>query len=44
MYFCNKQHELKKEVYEAIVNLELMPSMRSVMTAGKAAERDNTAM
>ena len=36
--------ELKKEIYESIVHLELMPSMRSVMTAGKAAERDNTAM
>ena len=26
----------------AILNLEIMPSMRAVMTAGKAADRDNT--
>lgn len=32
-----------KEIQEAILNLELMPSMRAVMTAGKALERDNTA-
>jgi len=36
--------ELKAELYEAIKNLELVPSMRAVMTAGKAADRDNTAM
>ena len=30
------------EIEEAIVNLEVMPSMRSVMTAGSAMERDNT--
>ena len=28
---------------EAITNLEVMPSMRSLMTAGKALERDNVA-
>jgi ribonucleoside-triphosphate reductase (thioredoxin) len=32
------------EVEQAILNLEVMPSMRSVMTAGPAAERDNTCM
>lgn len=32
------------DIEEAILNLELMPSMRSVMTAGVAAERDNTCM
>ena len=31
------------ELREAIKNLELVPSMRSIMTAGKALERDNTA-
>lgn len=34
--------ELYKELYDAIYNLEVMPSMRSVMTAGPALERDNT--
>jgi ribonucleoside-diphosphate reductase alpha chain len=36
--------ELKTELRNAIFNLELMPSMRSVMTAGKSADRDNTCM
>jgi ribonucleoside-diphosphate reductase alpha chain len=35
--------KLKKEVYEAIYNLEVMPSMRALMTAGKALDRDNVA-
>ena len=35
--------EIFNEIYNAIYNLEVMPSMRSVMTAGKALERDNTA-
>jgi len=34
--------ELKAELYNSIVNLELMPSMRAMMTAGKSADRDNT--
>ena len=34
--------ELKTRVREAIENLEIMPSMRAVMTAGKSADRDNT--
>jgi ribonucleoside-triphosphate reductase len=34
----------KKEIEQAILGLEVMPSMRSLMTAGKAAERDNTCM
>ena len=34
---------LKREVFEAIYNLEVMPSMRSLMTAGKALDRDNVA-
>ena len=30
------------EIEEAILNLEVMPSMRALMTAGPAADRDNT--
>ena len=30
------------EIEEAILNLEVMPSMRALMTAGEAADRDNT--
>ena len=32
------------DLREAILNLEVMPSMRSLMTAGAAANRDNTCM
>ena len=35
--------ELYRDIRDAIVNLEVMPSMRAIMTAGKALERDNTA-
>lgn len=35
--------ELYDRLYNAIYNLDIMPSMRSVMTAGRALERDNTA-
>jgi len=35
--------ELHKELHSAILNCEVMPSMRSIMTAGDALERDNTA-
>jgi len=31
------------EIHEAILSLEVMPSMRTMMTAGPALERDNTA-
>jgi len=31
-----------KELQEAILSLEVAPSMRAMMTAGKAADRDNT--
>ena len=31
-----------EELEEAIINLEVMPSMRALMTAGPAADRDNT--
>jgi len=34
--------DLKTEIRSAIYNLELMPSMRAMMTAGKSADRDNT--
>jgi ribonucleoside-diphosphate reductase alpha chain len=33
---------VKEELFSAIKNLELMPSMRAMMTAGKSADRDNT--
>jgi ribonucleoside-diphosphate reductase alpha chain len=33
-----------KDIEEAILNLQVMPSMRSLMTAGAAAKRDNTCM
>ena len=32
-----------KSIEDAILNLEVMPSMRAMMTAGPALERDNTA-
>lgn len=35
--------DLKNDLYNAILNREVMPSMRAVMTAGEALERDNTA-
>lgn len=35
--------KLLDELYTAVLNLEVMPSMRAIMTAGKALERDNTA-
>ena len=34
--------ELRNEIFDAIHNLDLMPSMRAMMTAGKSADRDNT--
>ena len=38
------EDDLWMELQEAIMNLEVMPSMRSLMTAGAAANRDNTCM
>lgn len=35
--------ELRNELETAVLNLEVMPSMRALMTAGEALERDNTA-
>jgi len=34
--------KLKETIFNAIHQLEVMPSMRAVMTAGKSADRDNT--
>lgn len=36
--------ETADELEQAIISLDIMPSMRAMMTAGPAAERDNTAM
>ena len=35
--------ELREELETAVLNLEIMPSMRALMTAGDALKRDNTA-
>jgi len=35
--------KLRKELSDAVLNLEIMPSMRALMTAGPALERDNIA-
>lgn len=35
-------NDLVKELREAILNLDIMPSMRAMMTAGPALDRDNT--
>ena len=40
---ADKAPEQKDKIREVIANLDVMPSMRAVMTAGKALERDNTA-
>ena len=37
-------NSLIKDIEQAILSLDVMPSMRSLMTAGPAALRDNTAM
>jgi len=34
--------KLKDKIYHAIKDLKVMPSMRAMMTSGKAADRDNT--
>ena len=36
-------NELRRELEEAVLNLEIMPSMRALMTAGEALKRDNVA-
>jgi ribonucleoside-triphosphate reductase (thioredoxin) len=35
--------ELRKELQDAVTNLDVVPSMRAVMTAGQALERQNVA-
>jgi len=35
--------DLRSELENAVLNLEIMPSMRALMTAGDALKRDNTA-
>lgn len=35
--------ELRTELQAAVTNFDVMPSMRALMTSGKALERDNTA-
>jgi len=47
-YISNVVHtkvdeETTNEIEQAILNLEVMPSMRAMMTAGPALDRDNTA-
>jgi len=39
----NKHSEDLAEIKQAILNLEVMPSMRALMTAGEALDRDNVA-
>ena len=39
----SKHNDTIKEIKDAILSLEIMPSMRAMMTAGPALERDNTA-
>lgn len=34
---------IEEEIYQAILNMEVMPSMRALMTAGPALERDHVA-
>lgn len=36
-------NSLRTDLYNAIISLEVMPSMRALMTAGKALDRDNVA-
>lgn len=35
--------DLEQELKSSVINLEIMPSMRALMTAGEALKRDNTA-
>ena len=37
-----KASRMAQRIYSAVVGMEVMPSMRAVMTAGAAADRDNT--
>ena len=40
---CKLDKETREELRQAVLNLQIMPSMRALMTAGEALERDNTA-
>lgn len=46
-YFCDEKfghifdEKTRSEIYNAIVNVEVLPSMRALMTAGKAIEAEN---
>ena len=42
-YKFSPDAELRAELTSAVKNLDVMPSMRAIMTAGKALDRDNTA-
>jgi ribonucleoside-triphosphate reductase (thioredoxin) len=47
-YVCDSaeykiEEDIKTQLYNAIIGLQVMPSMRAMMTAGPALERDNTA-
>ena len=42
-YKWSPNNDLRLELISAVKNLEVMPSMRAIMTAGQALDRDNTA-
>jgi len=42
-YKFSPNNDLRLELISAVKNLDVMPSMRAIMTAGKALDRDNTA-
>jgi ribonucleoside-diphosphate reductase alpha chain len=42
-YNYSPNNDFRLELMEAVNNLDVMPSMRAIMTAGKALDRDNTA-
>lgn len=45
-YVCSKADidtDTREDIWDAIYQLQVMPSMRALMTAGPALERDNTA-
>jgi len=41
--FPEQEEYIKNDIHNAILNLEVMPSMRSLMTAGKALDKCNVA-
>lgn len=45
-FFCNKVPILgtRPDIKDAILNLEVLPSMRGLMTAGSALDKDHTAL